>query len=324
MFDNFYGFGGRPFQLTPDATFYFKSRSHRKALECLGNGLARGAGFVVITGAAGTGKSMLAAHVMATIDRQRQTAARIMATPMPAGKMMRAVALAFGLGPCGPGKGDALRAIEALARAEDHAGRGCLLVVDEAQHLTAGALEDLRLLSGVRRDGRCLLPILLLGGAVPGGAARRRGVAAHHVQPMEPDEIEAYVCHRLRLVGWCGLPSFDPGVFDGMAVATGGVPRRINQIANRLLILGAVEQAGHMDAVMLARVLADLSSDGALATFGRGPVGSAAPAPEALTALMRRIDAIESRLAEQDHALRHTLAMLTKWIERDDAGRCAA
>jgi hypothetical protein len=92
---------------------------------------------------------------------------------------------------------------------------------------------------------------------------RQRVIAAHHLDAMEPGEMEPYIMHRLRLVGWNGNPTFDPRVFAEIH-RDRGVPRRINQIVNRLLILGAVEQRQHIDGVMLAQVLAELTADGGL------------------------------------------------------------
>lgn len=273
MFDNFYGFTGRPFQLTPDPAFYFESLTHRKALSYLGYGLAQGEGFIVITGEVGAGKSTLVAHLMATIDRNRLTAAQIVTSRLDSGELVHVVAQAFGLSVPGQDKASALGAIEKFLHDEARAGRRCLLVVDESQNLALGALEELRMLSNFQLGSHPLLQILLLGQPEfreslqghPGlEQLRQRVIAAHHLDAMEPGEMEPYIMHRLRLVGWNGNPTFDPRVFAELYTATGGVPRRINQIVNRLLILGAVEQRQHIDGVMLAQVLAELTADGGL------------------------------------------------------------
>lgn len=273
MFDNFYGFTGRPFQLTPDPAFYFESLTHRKALSYLGYGLAQGEGFIVITGEVGAGKSTLVAHLMSTIDRNRLTAAQIVTSRLDSGELVHVVAQAFGLQVPGQDKASALGAIESFLHDEARAGRRCLLVVDESQNLALGALEELRMLSNFQLGSHPLLQILLLGQPEfreslqghPGlEQLRQRVIAAHHLDAMEPGEMEPYIKHRLRLVGWNGNPGFDARVFAELFTATAGVPRRINQIVNRLLILGAVEQRQHIDGVMLAQVLAELTADGGL------------------------------------------------------------
>jgi general secretion pathway protein A len=284
MYDEFYGLTGRPFQLTPDPRFYFESGTHRKALSYLGYGLAQGEGFIVITGEVGAGKSTLAAHLMATVDRQRLTAAQIVTSALDGEELIHVAARAFGLEVAGHDKATALAQIEAFLHHEAREGRRCLLVVDESQNLSVEALEELRMLSNFQLGAHPLLQILLLGQpefrtliqtSPELEQLRQRVIASHHLDAMEPAEVGSYVEHRLVLVGWQGRPQFDARVYADLAKASGGVPRRINQIVNRLMLMGAVEQRDHIDASMLQAVLADLAGDGA---FGK-PQVSVAPAP---------------------------------------------
>ncbi len=129
MYDTFYKLTGRPFQLTPDPEFYFESGTHRKALSYLGYGLAQGEGFIVITGAVGAGKSTLAAHLLAAIDRQRLTAAQIVTSRLDGNELVHLAARAFGIAVTGHDKASALGLIEAFLHEEARAGRRCLLVV---------------------------------------------------------------------------------------------------------------------------------------------------------------------------------------------------
>ncbi|MCX7283987.1 MAG: XrtA-associated ATPase [Novosphingobium sp.] len=275
MYDEFYGLTGRPFQLTPDPRFYFESGTHRKALSYLGYGLAQGEGFIVITGEVGAGKSTLAAHLMASVDRQRLTAAQIVTSALDGEELIHVAARAFGIEVAGHDKATALAQIEAFLHHEARGGRRCLLVVDESQNLSVEALEELRMLSNFQLGAHPLLQILLLGqpefrtllqtsGELE--QLRQRVIASHHLDAMEPAEVGAYVEHRLALVGWQGRPQFDARVFADLAKASGGVPRRVNQIINRLLLMGAVEQRDTIDAAMLQAVLTDLAGDGGLAT----------------------------------------------------------
>ncbi|MBB4612543.1 XrtA/PEP-CTERM system-associated ATPase [Novosphingobium taihuense] len=286
MYDEFYGLTGRPFQLTPDPRFYFESGTHRKALSYLGYGLAQGEGFIVITGEVGAGKSTLAAHLMATIDRQRLTAAQIVTSALDGEELIHVSARAFGLEVAGHDKATALAQIEAFLHHEAREGRRCLLVVDESQNLSVEALEELRMLSNFQLGAHPLLQILLLGQpefrtliqtSPELEQLRQRVIASHHLDAMEPAEVGAYVEHRLAMVGWQGRPQFDARVYADLAKASGGVPRRINQIVNRLMLMGAVEQRDHIDAAMLQAVLADLAGDGAFGT----PQVSVTPAPAA-------------------------------------------
>ena len=272
MHEDFYGFTGRPFQLTPDPEFFFESATHRKALSYLGYGLAQGEGFIVVTGEVGAGKSTLVAHLMATIDRQRLTAGQIVTSALDGSEMVHVAAQCFGLDVAGKDKASALKAIELFLHAEARAGRRCLLVVDEAQNLTIAALEELRMLSNFQLGSHPLLQTLLLGQpefrtTLAHSDAleqlRQRVIANHHLEAMEPGEVGPYVEHRLARVGWAGNPAIDPRMYPELAKATDGVPRRVNRIMARLLLLGAVEQRERIDSAMLEAVLADLARDSA-------------------------------------------------------------
>ena len=273
MFNDFYGLTGRPFQLTPDPTFYFESLTHRKALSYLSYGLAQGEGFVVITGEVGAGKSTLVAHLMATIDPARLTAAQIVTSKLDGEELVHVVAQAFGLIVDGHDKASALGAIEAFLHDEARAGRRCLLVVDESQNLELEALEELRMLSNFQLGAHPLLQTLLLGQPEFRDTIqehpqleqlRQRVIAAHHLDAMELGEVQPYIEHRLKCVGWEANPKFDQRVFTELFEASGGVPRRINQICNRLMMLGAVDQRNRIDGAMLSSVLEELELDGTL------------------------------------------------------------
>ncbi len=277
MFDAFYGLSGRPFQLTPDPSFYFESLTHRKALSYLGYGLAQGEGFVVITGEVGSGKSTLVAHLMSTIDPARLTAAQVVTSKLDGEEIVHVVAQAFGLMVEGHDKATALGEIENFLHEEARAGRRCLLIVDESQNLEIGALEELRMLSNFQLGSHPLLQTLLLGQPEFRDTLahhpsleqlRQRVIASHHLDPMQPSEVQQYIEHRMKRVDWKGNPAFDPQVFAAIYEASGGIPRRINQIVNRLLLLGAVEQRTLIDSVMVTRVLDELTADGSL-TLGK-------------------------------------------------------
>lgn len=278
MYDEFYRLSARPFQLTPDPDYYFESATHKKALSYLGYGLAQGEGFVVITGEVGAGKSTLAAHLLASIDPEQLTAAQIVTSRLDGQELVHMAARAFGLDVAGHDKAGALARIEAFLHDEARAGRRCLLVVDEAQNLSVGALEELRMLSNFQLGAHPLLQILLLGQpefrtllqhSPELEQLRQRVIATHHLAPMGAEEVGPYVEHRMVRAGWNGNPVFEPRFYADLARASGGVPRRINQILSRVLLAGAIEQRNRIDAGLLRSVLDDMAQD------------SAAPAPAA-------------------------------------------
>lgn len=270
MYEQFYGFSGRPFQLTPDPHFYFESTSHKKAMSYLGYGLSQGEGFIVITGEVGAGKSTLVAHLMERIDPAALIAAQVVTSALDGAEIVHVVAQAFGLAVEGHDKAGALGAIERFLQDEARAGRRCLLVVDECQNLDLTALEELRMLSNFQLGSHPLLQSLLLGQPEfrrtlahhPGlEQLRQRIIASHHLEALDASEVELYVRHRLSQVGWDGRPLFEAGLIDALYRQTDGIPRRVNQVMNRLLLLGAIEEHDMLTLTMMDEVVAEMTAD---------------------------------------------------------------
>lgn len=268
MYDKFYGLTGRPFQLTPDPKFYFESATHRKALSYLGYGLAQGEGFIVITGEVGAGKSTLVSQLMCSVDKARLTAATIVTSQLGGLDMVLMTAESFGIDTRGLDKASTLKSIENFLHAEARNGRRCLLVVDEAQNLSIDALEELRMLSNFQLGSSALLQIFLLGQPefrnlvldVPElEQLRQRVIATHHLEPMEASEVEPYILHRLSRAGWTGRPRVTADAFSVLFAATGGVPRKLNTLMNRVMLMGAVEQVDVLDGALVAAVIADMT-----------------------------------------------------------------
>ena len=269
MYDQYYGFQGRPFQLTPDPHYYFESATHRKALSYLGYGLAQGEGFIVITGDIGAGKTTLVGHLMQTIDPMRLTAVKIVSTQVEGDDMLRLAAQSFGLHVDGLTKAATLQQVETYLHHQARSGRRTLLIVDEAQNLSVSAIEELRMLSNFQLGGQSLLQIFLLGQpefrdllkSPELEQLRQRVIATHHLEPMHPAEVEPYIIHRLTVAGWVGNPVFTPQAFAALYAATGGVPRRLNALVSRVLLLGAIDQLRDIDADVVQAVVADMGLD---------------------------------------------------------------
>ena len=352
MYTEYYGLSGRPFQLTPDPAFYFDSQTHRKAMAYLGYGLAQGEGFIVITGDIGAGKTTLVGHLMATIDRARLTAVRLVSTQVDGDDMLRLAAQALGLVTENVVKAQLLDRVERFLHEQVRGGRRTLLIVDEAQNLPVSALEELRMLSNFQSGGQALVQIFLLGQpefreklkSERLEQLRQRVIATHHLEPMRADEVGPYIEHRLSLVGWRDDPRFTPDAFAVLYRHSGGVPRTLNMLASRLLLLGALERRGLLDGEAVESVIEDMARDtvdpadvtpaptpkpapAPAAQQQAGPV-SAAPSlppvaspvdPAAHAALVERLAAMEARVEEQEVALRRVLTLLIDWVESDTA-----
>jgi putative secretion ATPase (PEP-CTERM system associated) len=315
MYEQFYGFSGRPFQLTPDPQFYFESTSHKKAMSYLGYGLSQGEGFIVITGEVGAGKSTLVAHLMQRVDPAALTVAQVVTTALDGAEIVHVVAQAFGLAVEGHDKAGALGAIERFLQDEARAGRRCLLVVDECQNLDLAALEELRMLSNFQLGSHPLLQSLLLGQPEfrsmlanhPGlEQLRQRIIASHHLDALDLGEVAHYVHHRLSHVGWQGQPDFEDGLLEALYRHTGGIPRRVNQAMNRLLLLAAIEERSHLTRAMLNEVVAEMAADQrrgsreGRADLRSAPAVAVPPAAAPASAASVPVTEVAALLAERD------------------------
>jgi putative secretion ATPase (PEP-CTERM system associated) len=325
MYTDFYGLSERPFQLTPDARYWFDSRTHKKAMAYLGYGIAQGEGFITVTGEVGAGKSTLVAHLLATIDRERLNAVSLVSTQVEGDDMLRLVAQGLGLAAAGASKAERLDAVERHLDEEARRGRRTLLIVDEAQNLTHSALEELRMLSNFTSQGRALLQIFLLGQPEfrtrlsddPGlEQVRQRVIASHHLDPIEAAEVEGYLVHRLAVAGWTGRPGFGPDAYQALYRHSGGIPRRLNQLATRLLLYAAVEQLETILGEHVEAVVEDLDSDSPRSERALPlRAGHAPQEPVRDLALERRVASLEARLEEQEKIVRRVLTLLVEWVE---------
>jgi putative secretion ATPase (PEP-CTERM system associated) len=275
-----YGLNDRPFQLTPDPRFYYESATHRKAMTYLGYGLAQGEGFIVVTGEVGTGKTMLVGRLMATIDRERLTAVNLVSTQLEGEDVLRVVALALGIAAERSTKGELLARVERFLHEQVRGGRRTLLIVDEAQSLPLSALEELRMLSNFQAGGQALLQIVLVGQPEFRDALaqprleqlRQRVIATHHLTAMDADEVAPYLMHRLACAGWKGVPRFSPDACEALHRLSGGIPRRLNMLAGRVMLRGAAGRLTDIDAAVVEDVAATLASESAMPASGPQPL----------------------------------------------------
>ena len=278
MYEDHFGLTGRPFQLTPDPKFWFETATHRKAMAYLGYGLAQGEGFVVVTGDIGAGKTTLMGHLVDTLDPAALNVVTIVSTAIEAEDLLRIVATALGVDPDGLSKAQLLTAIDRGLHAVARTGRRTLLIVDEAQALPVSALEELRMLSNFQAGGHALVQIVLLGqpefrdrlhGSERLEQLRQRVIAIHHLDPMAEGEVADYIAHRLTMVGWQGKPDFAADAFGALFHGSDGVPRRLNQLAGRVMLHAAIENIDLIDGRVVRTVLRDLHADLPLTSVGK-------------------------------------------------------
>lgn len=273
MYEEFYGLSASPFQLNPDPRFLYGSKGHRGAYACLRQGAFQADGFIVVTGEVGAGKTTLVRVLFEELDPEKILAVHLVTTQLDRDELVRAVALGFGL----PVKeddgaasaGDALVArIEAFLVGAALDGKRALLVVDEAQNLTAGGVEALLSLAQFHSGHHALLHCLLVGQPELRGMLRearmqalaKRVDASYHLAPLDDRETGLYIEHRLAHVGWKGDPIFDPEASQLIHKVTKGIPRRINTLCNRILLAGYLEEKHRIRADDVAAVVAELQA----------------------------------------------------------------
>lgn len=269
MYESYYHLRDKPFQLNPDPRFFFASRGHKRAFAYLEYGLSLGEGFIVITGDVGAGKTMLVKSLLRKLENGNFLIAQLVSTQLGADDTLRSVALAFGVQAEGVSKSALLKALEDYLRLAVRQNRRPLLIVDEAQNLDHRAVEELRMLSNFHEGDKPLLQSFLLGQPEFRDTIqspemlqlRQRVIASYHLGPLDRAETVQYIMHRLATVGWQGEPSFSEDAFDSIFQFSGGVPRRINTLCDRLMLFGYLEERKHLDSDAVQEVIGDLRQE---------------------------------------------------------------
>ena len=269
MYEHFYHLKAEPFRLSPDHRFCFNHQSYAKAKAYMQYAFERAEGFVMVTGRPGTGKSTLVNDLVDTLSSSGAKVAKLVSTQLEASDLLRMVAHAFGLQTENLDKATILQRLDKLLMSHHNDGRRALLIIDEAQDLSASALEELRLLTNLQLNNQPLLQIFLLGqeelrGLVQGPGmeqVHQRLVAACHLEQLKEDETKAYIIHRLEQVGWQGDPAISNAIYPVIYRFSAGIPRRINQVCSRLFLHGGVEGSHKLGVEDIKVVIGELQQE---------------------------------------------------------------
>ncbi len=268
MYEDFYGLREKPFSLLPDPEFLYFSGKHRSAFSALEYGLTAHAGFTVITGEVGSGKTTLVRSLLQQLDPEI-TVGVITHTPQKFEHLLEWVCLAFGLEYRG------LQKVELYERFVDHliaeyaAGRRSVLIVDEAQNLDAETLEELRMLSNVNSGKDLLLQVILVGqpelmATLNGPNFRQfsqRISISYHLEALNLKETQTYIRHRLEVAG--GNPNlFTRAACDAVYQLSKGIPRLINGLCDLSLVYGFGDDKTRIDLDTVLAVFEDRGQAG--------------------------------------------------------------
>ncbi|HEY2435513.1 MAG TPA: AAA family ATPase [Vicinamibacterales bacterium] len=267
MYEDYYGFTEKPFSLTPDPKYLFKSASHASAFELLQYAVRRREGFVVITGDIGTGKTTLCRALLEQIDRKTFTA--LVLNPFLSEEdLLRLVLQEFGVVSrdeikrgclARVSKQELIETLNEFLLSLQAIGAQALLIIDEAQNLPLQVLEQIRILSNLETEKEKLLQIVMVGQSNLKDLLRRpelrqldqRVSIRYDLRPLAADETAAYVQHRLSVAGGGAAVAFAPRALARVYQFTGGIPRLINLICDRALLTA---YSAHTNRVLAAHV----------------------------------------------------------------------
>ena len=268
MYESWYGFHEKPFNLTPDPKYLYLSTKHTEAFAHLEFGRRERGGFIVITGEVGTGKTTLARHFLSQLGPDTRTAV-VLYPALTAIELLTSILQDLHVEP--PAQSlkalvDALHRFLLEARA---AGRNVVLLIDEAQDLSPEVLEQVRLLSNLETDTEKLIQIILIGQSELRQLLARhelrqlaqRVTARYHLTALDLVDTGEYVRHRLAVAGGDGKVTFTSQALHLVHRRSGGVPRLVNLVCDRALLAGYVKGARTITLEMVAQAAEEVMAD---------------------------------------------------------------
>lgn len=268
MYEAYFGLNTKPFELVPNPEFLFLSHSHKKALNYLAYGLQEQAGFILLAGEVGSGKTTLVRNLIKNLDKEI-VLARVFNTRADAGQILSMINEDFGLEVKNKSKVELLRELYDYLLVLYAEEKRAVIIIDEAQNLTADVLEEIRLLSNLEADSVKLVQIVLVGQpelieviTQPELRQLRQRIAVHcQLTPLTRDETEAYIYHRLETAGNRGAVIWHEGAFDLLYRYSGGIPRLINQFCDFALLCAFAEDSRELSMEILQEVIGDIAWD---------------------------------------------------------------
>ena len=265
MYESFFGFREKPFNMTPDPRFLYLSKKHREALAQLIYGVKERKGFVVLSGEVGTGKTTVVRALLERLDESCQVA-YIFNTKVSVKDFLRYVCHDFGLQVNGDSKIDYLIKLHDFLIESHNEGKTTTLIVDEAHNLDASLFEEIRMLTNLETAHEKLLQIFLVGQPELSELLeqselwqlKQRISTRYHLLPLDRKETKEYIHTRMRIAGAKRLNCFTEGAIQKIYEYSQGIPRLINNICDNSLLAGYATDTPIINEKTIRECAADL------------------------------------------------------------------
>jgi len=286
VYTSFFGLREKPFDLLPNPDFLYLSRAHKRALTYLTHGIRERTGFILLTGEVGSGKTTLIRNMIRSQLRD-SVLAKVFNTRVDSLQLLMQINGDFGLETDGKDKSTLLRELNDFLIEQYARRRQSVLIIDEAQNLSAEILEEVRMLSNLETDRDKLLQIILVGQpelrdilSAPGLMQLRQRIQINcHLQPLSAAEVREYISFRLEKGGNRNALTFSDDAVEAIAAYSRGIPRLINILCDYIMIDAYSAQTRDIDGSTVHELATDLSFESQYWDSGTGKADNAAPAP---------------------------------------------
>jgi len=277
MYEKFYKFKHKPFNMTPDSHFFFASSKHEEALNRLLVSISEKSGFAVVTGEVGSGKTTVCRTLLNKLDPTTKVAL-VLNTHLGKKELITTILEDLRIEYKSNSKTHLLLALNEYLLEQSKNDNNVVLIIDEAQNLTPSVLEEIRMLSNLETEDEKLIQIVLLGqpelrkklNLPKMEQFSQRIVFFYHLQPLDREESGEYIKHRLKIAGNEDADIFTQEAIDDIYEYSGGVPRLINLACHNALINGLVYEAKEITETIAAEAIEDLMHGVGYYTSPRG------------------------------------------------------